>query len=554
MSKEATRRWVWRCVRGLAWFVLAVILLIVCVREYVDWSGRRRWAAVQAAYAREGESLDFRSIMPDPVPDNRNFCAIPALKDLPLWKQSDEPGTPLALKIARINAAALPDGIRGKAAQALLDGTFSHPVVGKVTEFNADDFTPPPRLATGALLGQPVDMAAWAAWLRKDGTVPMPAPSGNPARDIVVALAKNDPLIKDLATGLNRPESQWTPPWKTRVLPEPYSVNFLPYQFAIKKLQYMLCLRATAAAHAGDTATADQSVLIALRLNQAEMEDPFLIGSLISCANSSTISNTVWELCDAKSGTDADFQRMQEQLERLDYQKSFLFSVRSEVTVGVDLLGYLNKYGLLSDFLGGIDSFQNSSAGEKTYPTMVRVVPDGWYEANTATIAQWYLDYYIKPLRDGGFKAMLPRQQQLWTVLANKHSRPIYDQLDDLFALMAMPEVRGVAFRVIYTQSQINEAIAACALERYRIEHGAYPASLQAANHPGEKILPLDVISGKPMGYRRTPNGRYLLWCVALNNQDHGGTRVLDPANPATTKFADPSYTGDWVWDFPPKH
>jgi len=548
---DVWRKWLRRCALALAWLILAVVLLVFGVREYLDWSGRRHWAAVQAEYAREGESLDLRAIVPDPVPDAQNFCAIPALKDLPLWKDSDDPHSPLSLKIARINAAAIPNGIHWKLPDSKPGDSISDQYQRVVKAMDRAGYTSPPRIAGAASYGKPIDMAAWAAWLRKDPTLKMPPPSGNPARDVLTALAKSDPLIRDLAAGLSRPEAQWTPPLKTRVLPEPYSMDYRPYITPIQKLVAILTLRAAAAAHAGDATAAHQSLLIALRLNQANMQNPFLIWMLISCGNSSLVSNTVWELCDAQSGTDADFQRLQEQLERLDYQKSFLYSVRSEVTVGVDVMDYLTTHGFPNLT---IYPYKNSWKSMDTSFPLIRTTPIGWFEGNTATITQWYLDYYIKPLREGGIRQMLPRQQQLSTMLVERQNQPVYEQFNDFLAVSALSPVHGIALRITYAQSQLNEAIAACALERYRIEHGAYPATLQAANHPGEKTIPLDVISGKPMGYRRTPNGKYLLWCVALDNQDHGGTRVLDPVQPDNTKFADPSYTGDWVWDYPPKH
>jgi hypothetical protein len=548
VTKAGVRKWLWRLVCVLGCFVAVVILLISGMRTYLDWSGHRHWEAVQAMYEREGESFDLRATVPEPVPDDQNFCAIPALKDIPLWKQNDDPHSPLALKIARLNATALPDGAhKAETAKVTIVGT-GIPRVDQQLKDVRPDLTPPPSLLSGPATGQPTDMAAWAKWLRDDGTLPMPAPSGNPGRDILAGFAKNDPLIAELAAGLTRPEAQWTPSWKTRKLPEPYTADYGPYTISISKIVTMLGLRAVAEVHAGDAPTALQSMLIALRINQANMGNPFLYGALISCGDSKMISADVWELCNAQSGTDADYQQLQEQLERLDYQKSLLYSMRSEVTVAVDAMGYLNIHGFPNVIVFPLD---NSWESENIPPLVNRLIPNGWYEGNTAMMTQWYLDYYIKPLRQGGIKAMLPKQEELWTILDRKRRQPVLEGLDDVMAVITLSGVRGVIFRAIYAQSGINEAIAACALERYRIEHGSYPDSLQAANHAGETSIPMDAISGKSMGYRRTSNGKYMLWCVSLSGNDHGGKRVLDAKAPRLTKFNDPSYTGDWVWDYP---
>ena len=102
----------------------------------------------------------------------------------------------------------------------------------------------------------------------------------------------------------------------------------------------------------------------------------------------------------------------------------------------------------------------------------------------------------------------------------------------------------------IYTQSLANQAVIACALERHRIENGSYPDSLDPLKLTDGKPLPLDVMSDKPMGYRKTPDGKYALWCVGFDQKDDGGKRTLDQTQPERTKFSDENYSGDWVWDF----
>ena len=117
-------------------------------------------------------------------------------------------------------------------------------------------------------------------------------------------------------------------------------------------------------------------------------------------------------------------------------------------------------------------------------------------------------------------------------------------------ALLTIPAVSVCQSKICYAQGQLDQAIAACALERYRLENGNYPDSLTQVKRSDGRDLPLDVYSGKPMGYRKTENGRYVLWCTGPDGKDDGGKRVLDPKTPQSTKFSDPEYQGDWVWDF----
>jgi len=55
-----------------------------------------------------------------------------------------------------------------------------------------------------------------------------------------------------------------------------------------------------------------------------------------------------------------------------------------------------------------------------------------------------------------------------------------------------------------------------------------------------EKI-PHDIIGGQPLHYRRTEEGKFLLYSVGWNETDDGGLDLLQKNSFDYTK-------GDWVW------
>jgi hypothetical protein len=61
------------------------------------------------------------------------------------------------------------------------------------------------------------------------------------------------------------------------------------------------------------------------------------------------------------------------------------------------------------------------------------------------------------------------------------------------------------------------------ALKRYHLQHGAYPASLAELVPDYLKQVPLDFMDGKPLRYRLTPDGEFLLYSVGLDGEDNGG-------------------------------
>ena len=479
MKKFINRLWQCRWVRGCLWLIIVVFEALILFRQYVDWSGKRRWLAVQEMLAREGESLDPRKTAPNPVPDGSNFCTIPLLKDMALvTSKNKDDKSELSLK-----------------HQRLLDALPADPIGFHM-----------PKLIQGAALGKAMDLKVWADWFRPQGWLAVTPDSGNPARDVLAALSRDDQLVSELALGLSRLESQWTPAWKTRALPKLLFAIELSHYSALQRISAVLGLRSVAAARAGDAVKAHESLIIDVRIDQAFMKEPFIIGTLVASGISVLISGAVWELCDAHSGTTEDFRALQEALSQLDLRKTYLCAERGELAAAANAGEYL-KRTRDTDFL------LNKPSTKGDTPHGLYLIPDGCFDAKTAVLVRWHFDYYIKPLRDAGFKELLAKQVELQSLIS-EHKGRLDQHPDELLALIAMPALGNVCYKVVYTQSLVNEAIAACALERYRIEHGSYPGTLEAANRAGEKSIPLDIISGKAMGYRKTPDGRYALWCV----------------------------------------
>lgn len=50
------------------------------------------------------------------------------------------------------------------------------------------------------------------------------------------------------------------------------------------------------------------------------------------------------------------------------------------------------------------------------------------------------------------------------------------------------------------------------------------------------------------MVYRRTPDGKYMLWSVGLDRTDDGGKRINARFSPTES-----GAKGDWVWSFSPE-
>jgi len=95
-----------------------------------------------------------------------------------------------------------------------------------------------------------------------------------------------------------------------------------------------------------------------------------------------------------------------------------------------------------------------------------------------------------------------------------------------------------------YAQTWVDLARVACALERYRLANGQFPETLDTLAPKFIAQVPDDIINGQPLKYRRTADGRFVLYSVGENETDDGGKVVM-------TKSGNPDWKhGDWVWRY----
>jgi hypothetical protein len=95
-----------------------------------------------------------------------------------------------------------------------------------------------------------------------------------------------------------------------------------------------------------------------------------------------------------------------------------------------------------------------------------------------------------------------------------------------------------------HNQTLVNEAQIACALERYHLAHGEYPETLEALAPQFMEIIPHDIIGGQPLHYRRTDDGKFLLYSVGWNETDDGGEKHQYHNVGRGVDYSQ----GDWVW------
>jgi hypothetical protein len=109
-------------------------------------------------------------------------------------------------------------------------------------------------------------------------------------------------------------------------------------------------------------------------------------------------------------------------------------------------------------------------------------------------------------------------------------------------AAIAIPNFTKAFQNCAFNQTLANQAQIVCALERYKLANGHYPETLAALMPQFIEKLPHDIIGGEPLPYRRTDDGKFLLYSVGWNETDDGGVTVKDKSG------HEDKTKGDWVW------
>jgi len=77
--------------------------------------------------------------------------------------------------------------------------------------------------------------------------------------------------------------------------------------------------------------------------------------------------------------------------------------------------------------------------------------------------------------------------------------------------------------RLVVGEARRRITIAAIGLERFHLAHGTYPKTLAELAPAYMRAVPVDFIDGKPLHYRPTDDGHFILYSIGLSAVDDGG-------------------------------
>lgn len=495
-----TKRWLkWLKRLGLAIVVLVTLGFLALAFE--NYRGRRAWDQYRAEAEARGEHLDLKAFLPAEVPDDQNFAATPLLA--PLFEGRWDPAT---------GHIAYADSNRVHAVQSLFNWTRHLGSSG-----------------TGWREAKPVDLAAWQEALRNnpadaDLQVLKSREKGTPAADVRFMLRQRAGELEELRNAARRQYSQMPAGSYDDQL-----ATLMTYFGVFKGFARAFQAGALAALAEGDAEAAADDVVAIIDLSSTLKQTPLLISGLVRMSALATVHQPLWEGLARRQWTDDQLARFEASLNQLNLVAEMAFWLRGERAFSLSFFAVPAK----RQAVAGVDPGPSDIMGR---------MPVGWRYQNQVEIARMFDDYLLPVLNPESASVDLARGFELEK--ESEQARPTRHPYRFL-AMMLLPAMQKVPLKSAQSQADIHLTRVACALERYYLAENEYPERLEELAPRFLPAVPVDPVNGQPLRYRRSEDGRFVLYSIGSDLDDDEG-RVAAARRPSQGEEPD----GDWVWRY----
>jgi ABC-type transport system involved in multi-copper enzyme maturation permease subunit len=475
----------WRVVRrvsvGAAVFEAIVALLVVSYYGYQNWRSRRDWGTFQTALKQRGESLDLAPLLPGPAPDDANLARSPVF--LSLLEQTNREASAL---FERMSSFELPGG--GFAANAVLmdwsrqTNSPLHTFINWTRQLYRG----------GSVTNRREHAAAVEQHLQ---------PQGGMLRELAVAAAR----YTAFQASTNR---------DTRAVFHPIRGPIL----LLERLHLLFQVRACASLALGQNADAAEDVLAGLRLAGLARQVSDTRSTMRVRVLLMRSLQPMWEGLSQHAWTEPQLAAFQHELDGFNLLADHTNALRQVVLAHIEVWR----------------AVPGSANAEMALPA-----PDGGYQSERASRLQpraWWYESCIQ-LHNAGRNAI----EQV--DVAAGRVRPTVNW-SDLDGLPLDPTSRELLQQsswwganpgsVAFAQTSVNQAIIACALERFHLANRVYPETLAKLVPALLARVPHDAVSGRPIIYQPVGEDSFILRGVGPNGID-------DRKNPGTD---------DWLWTY----
>jgi ABC-type transport system involved in cytochrome c biogenesis permease component len=475
----------WRTVRRMAVATAAVAMAFALLLGGAFWyqslRARWDWRQFQAELRQQGRTLELAAVLPPAAPAEENFAQSPAFEEL--------------LRTASGGASG---NARGRLHQlARLDASPGA---------NSDLSVWPQQKS--------LDLSAYAIRITQGTVTPAGSSRRAAAGAVLRALAAHEALLAEVAKeSAARPRFQ---PATNAGMPAVLEQDTAALR-AMATAQFLFEVRACARLADGNAEGAAADVLAGLRLADLARQALSVDGAQHSRTLTARALQPLWEGVSAHQWKDADLAAFQTALQRFDFLADHTNAVRRLV------LAHLEQWRPVAE----------------QGPKRVSVRQVGGFVRRSEWDWQpraWWLDYCIQLHRAGDLLIadVDPVARKVNVVYRWSELQGL--PLDHFSQQVLQPSWWGSSpMTVSGAQTAVHQALAACALERYRLARGTYPEKLEALVPEFLPELPVDCARGQPLFYQRESPDRFRLLGFGQNRQNDQGKTGTD----------------DGLWGFP---
>ena len=288
--------------------------------------------------------------------------------------------------------------------------------------------------------------------------------------------------------------------------------------------------------HTGDIDGAIDDIESIILLTRLAEHEPVLISQLVRIALVQIAAPHCWPLLQSHAARDEQLARLQAVFASVDLIGPTIVALEAGRADGRDTMNELRRDA--SSMSGLADSAYGLDDDEE--PRALDNMPEEVKEAIRTAVVYPVWKFAFS---HGDEKRLLEETQRLIDAArSSKEKRSATHALAAAEALEVKVGRNGelsswrylatkalvasdgkVSVRALRAQTHCRIAVAAIALERYRLRHKRFPASLNELVPEFVSEVPIDYMDGKPLRYR-LDGDQFVLWSVGPNGKDDGGT------------------------------
>jgi len=569
--------------RHLTWLaIFAATVALFYLEE--NWRGHRDWENCKRELEAKGAKIDWSNFIPPPVPEDQNIFGVPEMQKwftgrgpTELSKKLDLIGTDLATNSARMVVARLTIGLPGttppagsivlswadtnnaKAQTALLIRQALGPLAMDPSGFDLMAKKPEEvRPAQIFLQCQTVPTRTNLLQLRPESVAPLgilyetginwekvnlEATGNNSyqvtmyapirAADYVAWMEKFEPDLAVVRQALQRPYSRMGGDYSYP--PEIPIPNFVTIRAVAQRLSGLarcyLMLGQPEKALDQLTFMHQLCVMLEARPSGKLMT---LVQAMSNVAVTGLYVETIQDGLRLQVWQEPQLTALQEQLKEIHLRPYIRDAFALEGIGGCNTVEMTPLAEMGNIFNMGEWSHSGKTRPHPKFSFPFSVIPRGWYYQNMVVVAElhqmWMDDSgltsaseLVEPHTLATFAPALERKLSHWSPF-------------NILAAISIPNFSRAMQTYSHNQTLANQAQIVCALERYHLARGEYPATLEELTPRFIEKIPADLIGGQPPHYHRTADGKFLLYSIGWTEKDHGGQ--------SGSKVSE----GDWVW------